>query len=250
MKSFILGMMVILLAACGGVSSREQTLEAQVGTQAIEVAAIAASATVDADRLRATLDTAETLLARERIQRQNMVSTLQERGIAVQSAPGEVVQAAPPTETPFGLAAQPTPFPNQQPQITPQAQQQVTTPTATVGGIGSPLGLSNIVTAPDVGDDDCALNPTNQFTPNTEAIYVVALATNLADGTTVTTRWSSGGQVLATFDFTYGFIQQACIWFFADQTDFEFVPGDYTINIQVNGTIAGQVNFTIVDDMG
>ncbi len=241
MRWMIIPLIALMLTACGGASTEQQTLEAIATTQTSNLAALAATATVNAERLEITLEGVNTQFARVQRQRIDMVSTLEARGITVNSLPGVTIPPFTNTPTPFGLApSTPTPTANALPTFQP------TVPTE--ASFRNPLGLSNIVTAPSVQEDDCATTVQSTFTPETVEIYVVATATGFINGTTVETSWARDGQTLTTFDFSYGEIDRACIWFFADQTDFEFLPGNYIITLSVNDTIAGQVNFSI-DDM-
>jgi hypothetical protein len=106
--------------------------------------------------------------------------------------------------------------------------------------------LENIVMATGVGDDDCALGTVLQFTADVPAIYVVATAYNIAPGTQLASRWRIGASE-KVFDFTPDFaIAGECIWFFVDQTDFTFVPGTWSVSLEIDGTPAAPaIQFTI-----
>lgn len=232
---------MLFLAACGGTNTQQQTLEAVATTQSANLVQVGATATAQTELLQITLEGVETQIARIQNQRVFMISTLDARGISVDNLQGITLEPLTATPTPFGLVA------NDTPTFTPDVNVPDTliSSTPSPAGFSSPLGLNNIVTATSVGSDDCALDTTSQFTTDTPEIYLVATATNFQPNTTVTTNWAREGTALTNFSFTYDAIDRACIWFFADQTDFEFLPGSYTITIGVNGTIAGQVNFTI-----
>ncbi|MEQ9032731.1 MAG: hypothetical protein RLP44_28680 [Aggregatilineales bacterium] len=232
---------MLVMAGCAGASSQQQTLEAVATTQSANLAEIGATATAQSERLQITLEGVETQIARIQSQRVFMISTLEARGIAVDNLQGITLEPLTATPTPFGLVANDTPTPTENLNV----PDTLISPTPPPSGFSSPLGLGNIVTSTSVGADDCALDVANQFTPDTPEIYLVATATGFTDNTTVTTSWTREGTVLTDFSYTYDAIDRACIWFFADQTDFEFLPGSYTITVGVNGTIAGQVNFVI-----
>ena len=55
--------------------------------------------------------------------------------------------------------------------------------------------------------------------------------------------------VLLRVEFVPGFvIEDACIWFFADQTDFPFTPGNYSVYLALNGvTATPMISFSIVE---
>ena len=229
------------LAGCAGASSQQQTLEAVATTQSANLAELGATATAQAERLQITLEGVETQIARIQSQRVFMISTLEARGVNVENLQGVTLEPLTATPTPFGLIANDTPIPTANVNV----PDTLISPTPPPSGLSSPLGLSNIVTSTSVGTDDCALDVTNQFTADTPEIYLVATASEFRDNTTVTTSWSREGTLLTDFSYTYNAIDRACIWFFADQTDFEFLPGSYTVTVGVNGTLAGQVNFVI-----
>jgi hypothetical protein len=148
-----------------------------------------------------------------------------------------------PAEAPLPAVTEETAVQNANPQGTPEA----ITPalTATVAG---PPRLSNIVTAEAVDDNDCAVNPTSSFTTTTEQIYVVAVAAGLQPGSTVvTSRWRQEGAEVVTFDFNPEF-SEGCMWFFIDQTDIAFTPGNWSVELEINGGLVGApLPFTILD---
>ena len=110
--------------------------------------------------------------------------------------------------------------------------------------------LSDVVTSTGVRNDDCASNPTNQFESNADSIYVVATAHNIPSGTTLVSRWRRDGSELVVLDFTPDYdIDNACIWFFIDQTDTPFTPGNWDVTLQVGGITAATVSFTVVEAM-
>jgi hypothetical protein len=76
---------------------------------------------------------------------------------------------------------------------------------------------------------------------------VVARAVDIAAGSVLTSQWFREDVLLTTFDYMPDFvIENACIWFFADQTDFEFALGSYSVNLLVNGEAAApSIPFTI-----
>jgi hypothetical protein len=106
--------------------------------------------------------------------------------------------------------------------------------------------LVNFQMAPVVGSDDCAVNPTSDFSTSDAEIYIVATGVNIPAGTNIAARFSVGGQEI-NHDFTPDFaIDGACIWFFIDQADVEFRAGTWSVELELNGAPASPpIPFTI-----
>lgn len=231
--SFIL---MLLTSACG-VNSVEQTLEAENSALGTQISDLRQTATADTDRMLITVEHAQTEVRGVQNQGTAAAATLVASGAdpnvlnALQAAPG----ALPPTPRPEAPAVVNPPVSTEE-----AAVPQSITPT----GLALPV-LSNIVMAEGVGSNDCALRPVSQFTTNSPAIYVVAVASNITPGTKITSRWQFS-RVL-TFDFVPDFfIAQACVWFFVDQTDIVFTPGTYSVSLEINDQPTGQTaTFTI-----
>lgn len=243
-----------VLAACGGVSAEKQTLEAHQQEQSTQLHDLRMTATVGAERLQITLEHMETRIARANNQQENILATLEVRGVDISNLPEPAtLPPVPPTSTvdPNApakvtdvMAASPVPVL----EVTPFATASATPfPTLAEPEL---LQLREIVMATGVGVDDCATEVTNRFSPETEQIYVVARAVDLPAGTVLTSQWLRDGAPLATFDFTPDFvIEDACVWFFADQTDFQFTPGSYSVNLLLNGEPAAPpIPFAIVSN--
>jgi len=252
-----------LIAACGPTSVDQQTLTAHDGVISTERADIYATATVAAERIQITIEFAAQQIRAVGTEGGLMLSTLQARGVDVSDLPDPISPTPAPvdlniTRTPTSTGAvnvvvqpQPTRDPNSTPtpvQITPPfTPSPPPRPTRNVVA-DVPQLLQGIELASSVGNDDCAVNPTTEFTPQTAEIYIVARAVELPEGTTVTTRWQRGDEQVALFDFTYDYVEDACIWFYSDQTNFDFIPGDYRITVEVNGLPLGEpLPFTIVE---
>lgn len=122
------------------------------------------------------------------------------------------------------------------------------TPVLTATSAGPSL-LSNVVTAEGVDDSDCIENPTSTFSIGSGRIYVVALATGLQPGrTVVTARWRREGTEVATDHFNPD-IREGCLWFFINETGVEFTPGNWSVELEINGEPVGApVSFTIVSE--
>ena len=266
--------MILLLAslfpsACQffAAPSNEQTLVAQNAELNTQIAAVRASATVDADRLQVTLEYVQTAVDHVDGQTQSLQATL----IAQGTLPSSIDLNAITPDIPITLT---TPAPlvqdNTLPQITPisitpgaggaDAPPLVlapATPGAAVteavsaGTPGAPTGgasLTNVVTAENVGSDDCATRMTTTFSTATQDIYVVATASGLTPQDRVTSRWFANGSEVISYDWSPNFnIDRACIWFFIDQSEVDFVPGDWQVQLEMNGSPVGQpVSFGIV----
>jgi hypothetical protein len=264
LRGWINGMTLLLaalaLTACLGATASEQTLEADYYARGTQVAELRATVTIEADRLNVTVQYMDTEVARVSTQQALLILTLQARGLDTSSLPAVIPQVAggqpAPGTTPAAPGSQPLPpsggLPTNSPSlsITPGGMtpggiipQPQTTPQAAVtsGGV-----LSEIVTSAAVGADDCAASPISQFTVTTPEIYVVARARNLPDGTTIVSRWRrSDGTELAVFNFSYGFVANACIWFFVTPEDFAFTAGSYSVSLEIGGQIIAQTTFTI-----
>jgi hypothetical protein len=249
----IIVLVVLLLAACGGVSPEEQTLEAHQNGQSTQMHDLRMTATVGAERLMITLEYAETRIARAHSQQENILATLEARDIDTSILPeAATLPPVPPTAT-----ENPNPAPKATEVVvdSPVPVLEVT-PFATATPSPFPtlaepelLQLRDIVMATGVGVDDCATEVTNRFSPDAERIYVVARAVDIAAGSVLTSQWFREGVLLTTFDYMPDFvIENACVWFFADQTDFEFTPGSYSVNLLVNGEAAApSIPFTITN---
>ena len=231
-----------LLVAAGGNNNNgvELTLVAQNATLRTEIAILRETATVAADRRQIPLEQVGTELSQVQGQNQQLQSTLIARGFD----PTTIANITPLPQTPS--LATPLPSPTGVPG-TPLPPTTLETPTVPAATIPS---LANIVTASGVGDNDCALSTRSEFSPNDTAIYVVATASNIAPGMTLRSRWLRAGTEVAAFDFTPDFaIDNACVWFFIDQSDTPFTPGEWTVSLEINGSPAGNpATFMIMEN--
>jgi hypothetical protein len=226
--------LLALLAACSGQSSVEQTLVAENGLLATDIADIRATATVAADRLMITQEYVQTAQARSALQFQILSATLAALGgDALAVRPQPATPAAPPAVEAL------TPAPPA------GGIQAAVTPTPAAGG--EPL-LYNVVMAKGVGANDCALAAVTSFSTTDTAIYVVATAANIAPGTRLASRWFREGTEVILHDFTPNFaINQSCVWFFIDSTETTFSPGSWSVQLEINGIPAGPpVAFSIM----
>lgn len=258
LKHAILLLFVILLSACSNEGVSQQTLvafEAQLDEQRD---IIGATNTAELETLLLTLDYSYVELTRTHAQRNNMNLILVTRGVTVEVPTLAPTQPAMDTPSPF---------------VTPDADQmmdvivtpfmtatiEVILPTATpnTADVGIPSGdeatlpannnLRDIMLSSGVGDDDCAIDRTTTFTTQSERIYIVARAFDVMPNTEISSIWRRGDEQLVTFPFTPTFpINDACIWFFADPTDFSFDAGVYDVTLSLNGQpITAPISFTI-----
>lgn len=189
-----------------------------------------------------------TALAGVERRRDELAATLQEAGIdptlIAQVSPNPVFDRVLSPTPPIAQVLQ-TPQ-SAAPLATPQAAQAQTNASLLTATFGQPA-LYNVVMAPEVGNDDCALRPISSFSSGAERIYVVATAASITSGTTLGSLWYQGETQVAAHDFTPDFeINGACIWFFVDQADFVFTPGSYSVQLTINGAPAGpRLQFTV-----
>lgn len=224
-----------------------------------QISAVRATATVNADRLMVTLENAQTAVGNVDLQSTRIAATLIAAGmtfvdasnitpvVPTDGAPGNSgtnPQIANPLITPGvpqvssqGSAQGDSPLVQATP--TPEAFQQAANPNAP--------SLSNISLTTTVGDDDCAVNPTTQFTTGATDIYAVATAHNIQPDTELVATFLREGQVIQTYPWTPGFaIDGACIWFHLPSDEVTFTPGNWSAALTVNGAAAGApIAFTI-----
>jgi hypothetical protein len=230
-KTFAVFLVSLFLGACARQSQVELTLVATQVAMNTQIAAIRSTATIQAERIQVTVEYMATQVRSAEIQNDQLRATLAARGIDSQS----LTNINPQSITPVAGMANATPQPENTTEIIP-----VITPTP-----GGGPALTNIVMAEDVGNDDCAVGTTSTFSSSAQQIYVVATALNIQPGTTIVSRWRVGGQEIV-HDFTPNFeINQNCIWFFIDQVDTTFMPGNWNVQLEINGVPAGTVNFSI-----
>ena len=219
-----------LFAACQRQNEVELTLVAQKISLETQIAGVRETATIDAERLQITVEYMGTLAGRAEEQRLQLQATLNARDSAPAGNTGNTQPLVTPLPAPDGSTENAAP--------TPEA-----VPPTEIPGLPA---LQNPVIAPGVGNDDCAINTTANFTTATTEIYVVATAVSLPAGTNIAARFSVAGQEIR-HDFTPDFdIDGSCIWFFIDQTDLEFRAGTWSVQLELNGEPASQpIPFTI-----
>lgn len=254
LRIVIWGIIAITLVACGEIRTDRRTLEAQLNFHETRRAALYTTATVAIERELIVVEDAQTQVARAKAQQAGMLSTLEARGVDISILPLAATLPSYPTQpTVPPQFGEPTALPVTQPVAAPQVTPFTMTPANTVvPQIATTNSLRSIAMARGVDDNDCATGITDIFNTETERIYIVVQAIDIQSGMVITSRWLRDDIELVTFNFTPDFhIEDACVWFFADQTDFDFMPGNYSIILEVNSIPASQpIPFTIVDAGG
>jgi hypothetical protein len=237
-----------------------QTESLQNEVAQTQIAAVRATATVNADRLLVTLDSAETAVGNVNLQSTRIASTLIASGMAFVDA--SAITPVAPTEavpedasTPFPQVANPLLTPGV-PQVSSEGSAQgdslLVQPTPTTA-LNPPTidpnspSLTNISLSEQVGSDDCALNPATSFSVSATDIYVVATANNIQANTELVATFARDGQIVQTYPWTPGFAMNGvCFWFHLPASEVEFVPGNWSVVLTVNGTAASTpIPFTI-----
>lgn len=233
----MIGLAALFTGACSGTSNAELTLVAQNVALGTQIADVRNTATVEADRLQVTAVYIETAIALSLQQNQRLSATIEALG-------GNPALVAP-------VAGTPTPLPALDaavPATTSEAGVSAADGTV-VAATATPASpsLYNAVTARGVGANDCALASVTDFGAADTNIYIVATASNIAPGMVLSSRWYLEGQEVIAHEFTPDFaIDQNCIWFYIDSTETEFTPGNWTVQLEINGQLAAEpVAFTI-----
>jgi hypothetical protein len=253
---FLSGLLLLTLAAC---SSNDQfhTLEANHALAGTQLADLRLTATVQAARALITVDAMQTRAALAATQSNFLESTLIATGFST-----EMIA----TQRMLILGSSPTPLPS--PTLDPESSEEVAifvaasptspivtpfapAPTATAAATLDPnaLQVGTPYTALGAGDDGCGENISSSFTTATAEIYVIVQARNIkANEVTFAARWTRDGQAVGpVYDFKPDYdADELCVWFFVDPSDFEFLAGNYTVTIDVNGApSSAPVPFTI-----
>lgn len=263
-SSSIIAVLLLMLSACSAVDE-QATLAANHALAGTQISDLRLSATVGAARARTTVDYSNTQAALAATESRFLESTLSSRGTSIAALEEQRQNLLGSTAT----ATQPPDMPAGTPENTPLAvamSAPLETPTPTVP-IVTPFGLVSTPTLPvtqpadpnaprleaftlasGVGADDCALEPRSAFDADVAEIYIVATAVNLPAGSRVEARWYRAGSAIGpVYSFEPDFaIERACIWFYVDPSDFEFTPGEYAVDVTLNGVPASpMLPFTI-----
>ncbi len=241
LTQLLLSIIALFMASCAGAGGDVQlTLVSQNVELSTQIADLRSTATYEADRLQITIEYIETAIPAATLQNQVLSLTLQASGInPLNVTPGAPIPTQlPAVQNPAGTGVQ-----------------SLVTPGTTVDaalitpGSQTTSQLYNIVLAEGVGSNDCALASKFSFSSTTSQIYVVATAANIPSGTLLASRWFNEGTQVVLHDFAPDFnIEQNCIWFYIDQSDTVFTPGNWSVQLEINGSPAGSpVPFTITE---
>lgn len=252
LKRSLLLLWVIFLTACSNEGVSQQTLvafEAQLDQQRD---VIGATRTAEIELLLLTLDYSYIELTRVQSQQNSMNIILATRGVTVDIPTQVATLPASDTPSPFTPhnADDPlvdvvvTPFMTATPEALPTA-----TPNEALPTLPANNNLRDIVLAHNVGADDCANMIAETFTTQSERIYIVARAFDIMPNTEIASVWRRDNEELTRFIFTPTFpVNNACIWFYADNTDFDFTVGAYDVTLQLNGQdVIAPIPFSISD---
>lgn len=107
--------------------------------------------------------------------------------------------------------------------------------------------IERIVTAEGIGQGNAPVQETSTFDASQDYIYVVAEVARLDAGTTMFARWSRDGQPLedsqpVSADRDY---QDTYVEFHLENLEDRMEPGDYSVQLFVNGNPAEAVDFRV-----
>lgn len=268
-KQILTLLLLICIGACTPVDERA-TLQANHLLASTQIADLRMTATVQAARARTTVDYVGTRAALSATQSRFLESTLSSRGTPVaylEEQRERIIGSSPtPTITPTAaeeaeatIEVQPSPAMAALPQETPTATVPPVTPFGLVATPTQPIAqpadpnaprLEEFTIASGVRSDDCALDSRASFSTQTAEIYIVATAVNMPAGSLIEARWfRAGAPIGPVYSFQPGFaIERACIWFYVDPTDFDFLPGEYAVDLLLNGEpVSPLLPFTITE---
>ena len=234
----------LVVAACSG-NGAQDTLQTENAALSTQISEVRTTATFQRDVLQITLESVQLAMTQVIRQNQDISVTLQATGISgtaiAQVQPGAIVPTAP--APPVSQGSSSNPVETQEVVSGTLDTSNAVVPTETPG---EPT-LYNMVMAEGVGDNDCALSSVTSFPSTDTKIYVVATAANIAPGTELGSQWYLDGNLLVSPSFKPdSAINQNCIWFYAEPSDFPFTAGNYTVQLTINGTVVGQpIPFTI-----
>jgi hypothetical protein len=259
-----LGMGVFLSACNFFTQPADLQTENQNEQAETQIAAVRATATVNADRLLITLENAQTAVGNIDLQSTRIASTLIASGMAFVNASDitpvlEATQPAQAGNPNVPVIANPLLTPNA-PVVTgsgsAQGDSQLFPATATTNApaptqpaTNPNAPLSQITLTREVGADDCPVGSTTSFSSGDSEIYVTAVANTLATNT-ITASFALNGQEVQSYSWSPGFdIQGNCIWFLMPASEVTFTPGSWTVSFDVDGTPVGApIPFSISSD--
>jgi hypothetical protein len=258
----------LLLSACNFFNQPAdlQTENLQNELAQTQIAAVRATATINADRMLITLESAQTAVANVDLQSTSIASTLIAGGMAFVDASGitpvaSTQEASVATSTPGSQIANPLLTPGA-PVINSGGAAQgdsalvPTTPiapndqaTEDVQVDPSAPNLTNITLSDAVGADDCPLSSATSFSSSTTEIYVSAVGNNIPASATLDSLWLLEGTQVQDYSWSPGFVVDGvCIWFRLPSSEVTFTPGNWSVQLTIDGVSAGALDFTITGD--
>jgi hypothetical protein len=253
---YLILLLLMFLTACAS-GNVEQTLVAQNDALSTQMADLYGTATINADSVLLTLESAYAQLTNVQFQSIMIGGTLVSRGVdptalAMFTPQGSIAfapQATQPANNPSQEGA--TIFvPTSQgaretatPQATAVSQQ--TTEVATAAGGAS---LYSLVMSTGVDNTDCPIDQMTQFSVANAEIYIVARTQGIRAGMNLLSRWYLNGTEQISHDFTpdADIPDDRCIWFYIDQSEVVFTAGEWSVQLEVNGSPVGSTQFTII----
>jgi hypothetical protein len=107
--------------------------------------------------------------------------------------------------------------------------------------------LGRVVTAEGIGEQNAPVQETDTFSASQDYIYVVAEADHIDEGTTMFARWFRDGKPLedsseltADRDYSNTYVE-----FHLENLQASMEPGDYSVELFVNGNPVKTVDFTV-----
>jgi TRAP-type C4-dicarboxylate transport system substrate-binding protein len=113
---------------------------------------------------------------------------------------------------------------------------------ALTAACSQPLQVETLQLGRSLNADNSVAEPTTTFKPN-ETIYVSALNAARGDGT-IRVKWYYGTQLLSDREKVVSF-KGAGATEFNLQSAGSFPPGDYSVEVEVDGQPVGKRNFTV-----
>lgn len=226
-----------------------------------QIAAVRATATVNADRMMITLENAQTAVGNIDLQSTRIASTLIASGMTSVDASGITplapTQDAAAADSSIPQIANPlltpgAPLVSGQGSARGDSQLIPVTPTdIPVQATLDPNGphLTDITLTDRVGADDCPVTSLTSVSSSATELYVTAVAHKIAANSTLTANFSHDGQAVQTYTWQPDFnIDGACIWFHMPASDVQFTPGNWTVTLTIDGATAGSLDFSITSD--
>lgn len=244
--------LILTLSACNmfAPEASVQTLVAQRDLQSTQIGGQRATATAVNERLRVTLEAAQTAVTSAEIQSTRISATMIANGTAIVDIRFITPEASSGADTIATGGDQNVPIIPAQGGAQGNIQLQPPTPTpppiqvnpAVVQPTVDPNGpsLTDISVAEQVGADDCALNPQTSFTDAVSQLYVVATAANIPSGTPIAARFMRENVEQIRYDWSPGFnIVRGCIWFQMPASDVTLSIGTWSVALDLNGQQVG-----------